>query len=186
MAPMARPSLTSRSRDMFISMAVLMVPIVLIIWFFTNNPDAEVEAVDVAPHLQVAEAEAPYPVLRAENLPEPWMPYRVQWTKKGERWIDGEAAVGNTWMLGYLGPDKIYYGIEQRDEQGAQMIARLTREGKATGETLEAAGGTWERYESADGRTRSLVRRDGEVVSVVYADASFEALDAFATSLTTN
>lgn len=182
---MARPKRNTRSRDMVISMVVLLVPLMLIMWLLTDDPEPDVTPVDVAPHLARAEEESPYPVLRAEALPEDWVPTRVAWAADGARWIDAEPARGNSWQLGYLGPDEIYYGVEQRDRDVAQAVNTLTREGEATGETVDAAGWTWERYESDDERTRSLVAREGDMVAVVSADTSFEALEAFATSLTT-
>lgn len=182
---MARPRSNSTARDMLISMAVLLVPIILIVWFFTSNPDPEPEAIDVGPHIQRAEAESPYPILRAENLPEPWVPLRAWWAQDGAPWADKEPASGNSWMLGYLGPDGIYYGIEQRDRLAGQTVTRLTRDGERVDGTLEAAGWTWERYVSPDGRTRSLVASEDDMVAVVHADTDFESLEAFVTSLST-
>lgn len=185
MARMARPSAKSSSRDMLISMAVLLVPIVLIVWFFTDNPEADLEAIDIGPRLEIAQEESPFPILYAENLPESWKPVRVGWAADGELWVDLEPANGNSWMVGYLGPDKVYYGIEQRDRLTGQLVDRLTREGERIDGTIDAAGLTWERYESEDGRTKSLVAHDGDMVAVVHADSDFGALDAFVTSLTT-
>ncbi|NLE98402.1 MAG: DUF4245 domain-containing protein [Propionibacterium sp.] len=182
---MARPSAKSSSRDMLISMAVLLVPIVLIVWLFTDNPESDLEAVDVAPLLELAEEAGVFPILRAEHLPEPWKPVRVGWAEDGRMWIDNQPSDGNAWMVGYLGPDGIYYGIEQRDRNVSQAITRLTREGTKVDGTVDAAGWTWERYESDDGRTVSLVAQEGDMAAVVYADSDFGALDAFVTSLTT-
>lgn len=185
MADMARPNAKSQSRDMVISMAVLLVPLLVIIWLFTDNPEPQAEAVDVAPQLARAEAESPYPILRANNLPEPWKPVRVAWAADGENWMGGEPADGNSWLVGYLGPDGIYYGVQQKDRNERQFIADVTRDGEPTGESVEALDLVWEAYESGDGRTTSLVARDGEVVSIVAADTDLEAVEAFVTSLTT-
>lgn len=183
---MARPNPKSRSTDMLISMAVLLIPIALILWFFTDNPEAEVEPIDIQPQLTRAEAESPYPVLRATNLPEGWEPVRAAWAKDGSKWIDDQAAVGNAWLLGYMGPDGIYYGVEQRDRAAGDVIVRITREGHETGETVEAAGMEWTSYESKDGRTTSLVSRDGDAVAVIAADTDLDAVAAFATTLGTD
>ncbi|WP_296136781.1 DUF4245 domain-containing protein [uncultured Tessaracoccus sp.] len=180
---MARPNPKSRAKDMFLSLAVLMVPLVLLIAFFTLDPEPQAEAVDVAPSLERAEAESPYPVLRATNLPDGWTPVRAAWARDGSRWIDGEAAVGNAWQLGYMGPDEIYYGLEQRDRAVGQAITRLTREGSATGATVEAAGLRWDAYESKDGRTTSLVAKEGEMVAVASADTDLDALTRYVTTL---
>lgn len=182
---MARPNPKSRVKDMLLSMAVLLVPLGLIIAFFTMNPQPKVEAIDVAPTLQRAEAEAPYPVLRAEHLPQGWKPIRVAWAKDGAKWIDDEPADGNAWMVGYMGPDEIYYGVEQRDRAAGELIARVTREGQETGETVEAAGLEWKAYTSKDGRTTSLVAQRDGWVAVVAADTNLDAVSAFTTTLST-
>lgn len=180
---MARPNPKSRAKDMFLSMGVLLVPLVLVIAFFTMNPDGEVEAIDIAPDLQRAEAEAPYPVLRAESLPDGWKPVRSAWAKDGAKWIDNKPADGNTWMAGYMGPDGVYYGIEQRDRGVENVVRRVTREGQETGRTVDAAGMQWQAYESSDGRTTSLVAKRDGWVAVVAADTHLDAITAFATSL---
>lgn len=180
---MAKPDPKSRSKDMFISMGVLLVPILAIIWFFTMNPEPKVEAIDVSPQLQRAESESPFPVLRAENLPDGWTPVRAAWAKDGALWIDKKPAMGNAWLVGYMGPDEIYYGVEQRDRAAGDVITRVTREGRETGETVEAAGLEWKSYESKDGRTTSLVAQSDGVVSVIAADTDLEAVTAFATTL---
>lgn len=181
---MARPNPNSRSRDMIISLGVLLVPILLIVWFFTSNPEAKPEPVDVRDKLSRAEAESPYPVLRATNLPDGWVPVRVAWAKAGSPWLDDKPADSNIWLLGYLGPDGIYYGVQQSDS-AADIVERATRQGKPTGEEVQAAGRTWQGYESLDGRTRSLVSRQEGVTSVVSADTSGDAVRAFAETLTT-
>ena len=186
MAAMARKRSNTRSRDMVISMGVLLVPLLLIMWFFTVNPEETAEAIDLDPYLEQAESADAYPVLRAEALPEEWVPVRAAWAADGERWLDGEAADGNSWQVGYMGPDDIYYGVEQRDRSAPRAIADLTRDGEATGDTIEAVGWTWERYESEDGRTKSLVATEGDMVAVVSADTGFDALEAFTTSLATD
>ena len=184
MAPMAGHNSRARARDMVISMLVLLVPIGLIYWFFTSNPDAKPEAVDVAPVLTVAQEQSPYPVLRPVNLPDGWVATRVAWAEDGENWIDGEPAVGNSWQVGYISPDGTYIGLQQRDRAASAFIDDLTRDGVASGTTDETAGRTWERWTSSDGRTNSLVWRDGDVAAVVAGDTGFEQLLAFAGSLT--
>ena len=183
MAAMARSNPKSRAKDMLLSMGVLLVPLALIIAFFTLNPDEDVAAIDMAPELQRAEAESPYSVLRAEQLPDGWKPVRAAWAKDGSKWIDNKPADGNAWLAGYMGPDGIYYGIEQRDRGVEDVIQRVTRRGRETGSTVEAAGLKWKSYESSDGRTTSLVAVQDNWVAVVAADTNLDAVRAFATTL---
>ena len=183
MADMARPTRKSRSRDMVISMAVLLVPIAIIVWWFTVTPEPEPQAVDVDGTLTRALAETPYPLLRAGDLGDGWIPARVAWAKEGDPWITSEPATGNWWQVGYLSPEQVYFGVQQRDGAAGAFVADTTREGKPLGGAVELAGRSWERFESDDGRTRSLVHADDEVTSIVTADTDFTQLEAFASTL---
>ncbi|MFV0428945.1 MAG: DUF4245 domain-containing protein [Arachnia sp.] len=174
----------ARGRDMVISLAVLFVPVVLVTWFFTHDPAPEVEAVDVAPVLAEAEAQSPYPVLHPEALE--WTPVRVAWAADGQRWITDEPAVGNSWQVGYLAPEGTYVGLQQRDRAPDEFLAAITRDGAPGGETTDAAGLTWQHWVSADGRTTSLVWRDGDLTAAITADADFDLLAAFAGTLTSS
>lgn len=169
---------------MVISMAVLLVPIIVIVWWFTVNPDPEPEAVDVDAVLSVAVDESPYPLLRSEDPGEGWTPVRVAWAAEGEPWITNEQATGNWWQVGYLSPDEVYFGVQQRDGATAAFVDDVTRDGDPLDATLDVAGLSWERYESADGRTRSLVSVGEDVTAVVTADTDFVELEAFAATLT--
>lgn len=168
---------------MVISMAVLIIPILAIVWFFQTAPEEAAEELDITPVLQQAENESPYPVLRPANLPEDWVPVRVAWAADGQRWINGEPAVGNSWQLGYLAPNDIYVGIQQRDRNAAAFITSITREGLAQDESFTVDGREWEHFISADSRTQSLVWRDGDVVAAVTADDEVELLLAFVGAL---
>lgn len=183
---MAGRNPNARARDMVISMAVILVPLALIAWLFTNDPDPQVEAVDVAPVLARAEAESPYPVLRAVALPADWTPVRVAWATDGNLWITDEPAVGNSWQLGYLAPNGVYLAVQQRDRAVESFVSDITQQGRRQGATTEVAGRTWEHWTSDDDRTRSLVWRDGDMVAVVSGNADFEQLDAFAGTLAAN
>lgn len=170
---------------MVISMAVLLIPLALISWLFTNNPEPTVETVEVAPVLAQAEAESPYPVLRATNLPNDWVPTRVAWAADQTQWITGEPAVGNSWQLGYLAPNGIYLAVQQRDRAVESFIADITQQGRRQPEVSDIAGRTWEHWISEDELTSALVWRDGDMVAVVAGNTDFDQLDAFAGALET-
>ncbi len=183
MGAMAGRNPNARGRDMVISMAVLIIPLALITWFFTVDPEPVVEPVDPGPTLAVAAEESPYPVLSPANLPADWTPTRVAWAADGERWITGEPAVGNSWQLGYLAPNEIYVAVQQRDRATQGFLRDVTREGVPEGSTVGIDGRDWERWVSADDRTRALVWRDGEMVAVVAGDTDFAQLEAFTGTL---
>ena len=181
---MARPSISnSRPRDMVISLGVLLVPILLISWWFTRTPaDAPVQTVDWQSVLGQSRTVAPYPLLGPVGLPDTWVATKAQWSKTGEPAVNQEAAPGNTWQLGMLSPDQVYVSLTQRDAAGPALIAQVSRSGRPDG--MSAIGGvTWSRWVSADDRTRSLSRVDGSVTTVVSADLSYAGLEAFASTL---
>lgn len=182
MARMARNQ-NSRARDMIISMAVILVPILVLVFVFTQPSEQKAERADVAGMLERATTESPYPLLVAEGLGDDWTPTRVAWAKDGTPFITSKPADGNSWQVGYLSPEAIYYGVQQRDRGAAAFVSSVTREGKDMGGGVEAAGRTWTRYESKDGRTRSLVSESGDVTSIVTADTDFVKLEAFAGTL---
>lgn len=183
MGRMAGRNPRSNVRDMALSMLVLLVPLLLIATFLTEDPKPAPEAVDVAPVLARAEAESPYPVLRTVGLPTDWVPVRVAWAADGRPWIDQEPAVGNSWQLGYLAPNGIYVAVQQRDRAVEGFVRTITRDGAAVGEPVAIAGRDWQPWVSGDERTRSLVWRDGGMVAVVTGDTDLDQLVAFAGAL---
>ena len=184
---MARPSISnSRPRDMVISLGVLLVPILLISWWFTRTPaDAPVQTVDWQYVLSQAQTVAPYPLLGPVGLPGTWVATKAQWSKTGEPAVNQGAAPGNTWQLGMLSPDQVYVSLTQRDAAGQALIDQISRTGRADG-TSSVNGTTWSRWVSADDRTRTLSRLDGSVTTVVSADLSYAGLEAFASTLTSS
>lgn len=167
---------------MVLSMAVLMVPVLIIVWFFARPGDEVVQPVDYRPVLATARAEAPYPVLAPSNLPDTWVANRVRWAKVGQPWIDGQPAPGNSWQLGFMSPGGVYVAIQQRDGQAASFVSQTTRQGRASGE-VTLAGFIWQRYTSADGRTKSLVAANGAMTAIVSGDTEIGELEAFASTL---
>jgi len=184
MVDMARPSISnSRPRDMLISLGVLLVPILLISWWFTRTPaDAPVQTVDWQSVLTQSRAVSPYPLLGPVGLPDTWVATKAQWSKTGEPAVNQEAAPGNTWQLGLLSPDQIYVSLTQRDAAGPALVAQISRSGVQDG-TSAVGGVTWTRWVSTDDRTRTLSRVDGSVTIVVSGDMSYAGLEAFASTL---
>ena len=173
-----------RPTDMVLSLAAILVPELLISWFFTRTPDSPpIRAVDWAPTLSAARAQAPYPVLAPANLPATWIPRKVVWAKPGEPGLDGQPATGHTWQLGVLSPDEVYLTVTQRDSGQATLVSGLTRSGAKDG-SATVGGSVWDRYVSGDGRTRALVRADVATATVVAGDTTYEGLAAFAATLT--
>ncbi|MDO4783634.1 MAG: DUF4245 domain-containing protein [Propionibacteriaceae bacterium] len=168
------------ARDMFWSMAVLLIPVLVIIAIYARPGDETPQRIDYLPVLTRAQQESPYPVLAPRNLPETWTPTRARWAKAGEAWLDGKPAAGNSWQLGFIDPEGIYIAVQQRDGAAiAAFVAQLTRDG-SPGETVTLGGREWQRYISADGRTRSLVHTGPRMSAIVAGDTGFAQLDSFA------
>ena len=165
------------------SLAVILVPLLIITFFFTRNlRDHPVTVVDYQPILAQARAQAPYPVLAPVGLPADWRSTRATWVKVGEADLNQEPSPRNAWTLGFLDPTDTYIGLYQGDAQIDDMVDSATREGRADGaSTIDSQA--WERRISPDGRTRSLVLVAPKVTTVVAGDVEYEALDAYASTL---
>jgi Protein of unknown function (DUF4245) len=172
--------------DLVRSLALILIPLVVITVLFTELPkDHPVEVIDPQPVLAEARQEAPYPVLAPANLPEDWRPIRVDWVPKGEPYLNGEPSLRNMWRLGYLNPDGVYVAVMQGDLEAEDFISAETRDGVADGQST-ISGQIWERRVSADDRSRFLVRHEPAVTTIVEGDTSYAALEAFAATLTSS
>ena len=167
---------------MLVAMAVLFVPVILITQLFTRNPEPPITPIDWKPVAQRAAADVEYEVLAPANLPEGWIATRARYVPTGRPMLGGDPAAGDTFQLGFLSPEQRYFAIDQRDIAPEPFVASVTREGSPQG-SVDALGRTWERMVSEDGRTRSLVSRGADAVTIVSGDLPYEALEAFATTL---
>jgi hypothetical protein len=168
--------------DLLKTLALVLVPIVVIAILFTRLPsDHPVKALDWKPVLATARHEAPYRVLAPTNLPDGWRATAVNWVKVGEPYL-GKPSVRNLWQLGMLSPDDVYLSIVQGDLQPDDLVREQTRAGVPDGSST-VDGQTWERRVSPDDRTRSLVRSDSTVTTIVVGDTSYTGLEAFAGTL---
>ncbi|HEU5485409.1 MAG TPA: DUF4245 domain-containing protein [Microlunatus sp.] len=180
---MARDKKPATGGDMVRSLLVLLIPVVLITWFFSRDlGDYPAQEVDYSPVLAQARREAPYPVLAPEGLPETWRPTQVSWIAEGQPHLNDEPSVRNLWQLGFLDPHDVFISVNQGDEQPERFVAEETRDGVVDGKSAVGEE-TWVRYVSPDERTRSLVRTAPEVTTVVVGDTTYEALEAFASTL---
>ena len=167
------------------SLAVILVPVVLITWFFTRSLGAPpVHTVDWKPVLAQARAEAGFPIYAPASLSG----YRVNkasWAKRGQAGPTGTPVTADQWELGALNPDSIYVEIDEQNRPDAGFVSDNTRKGAADGQS-NVSGMTWMRLVSSDDRTRSLVHTSGTVTVLVSGDLSYAALDSFAGMLTTS
>ncbi|HTF39512.1 MAG TPA: DUF4245 domain-containing protein [Propionibacteriaceae bacterium] len=180
---MARTTKQATAGDMIRSLALIVIPLAVIAIIFTNVPDdAPVEEVDWKPVLATARQQAPYEVLAPTNLPEGWRATRVNWVPLGRPYLNGEASPRNLWQIGFLTPQEVYIDLTQGDMRAQEMVDQQSREGTPDGNSV-IAGLTWQRLVSPDGRTRSLVLRGPATTAIVSANLPYEALEAYATTL---
>ncbi|HEY5979599.1 MAG TPA: DUF4245 domain-containing protein [Microlunatus sp.] len=183
---MARNKKPATSGDMVRTLLVILVPIVVITIFFSRYlDDYPVRVVAWQPVLAQAREQAPYPVLAPVGLPSTWRPTQATWAKQGEPWLNDEPSPRNLWQLGYLDPSDVFISVNQGDGRPEAFIDDTTREGIVDGRSA-VADQTWIRYVSPDERTRSLVRTTPDVTTIVVGDTTYEALEAFAGTLTAN
>jgi hypothetical protein len=179
----ARTTKQATAGDMIRSLALIVIPLAVIAIIFTNVPDdAPVEEVDWKPVLATARQQAPYEVLAPTNLPEGWRATRVNWVPLGRPYLNGEASPRNLWQIGFLTPQEVYIDLTQGDMGAQEMVDQQSREGTPDGNSV-IAGLTWQRLVSPDGRTRSLVLRGPATTAIVSANLPYEALEAYATTL---
>lgn len=179
----ARSRRNANSFDLLRSLALILIPIALVGAFMTINlDDAPIRPVNYTPQLTQAREEAPYPVLAPVGLPGEWVPTAARWTKLGGLGLNDEPSVRNEWQLGLLSPDRVYYALTQGDVETKRLVRDSTREGVEDGESV-IRGDVWQRLVSPDDRTRSLVKIDDDVSTIVSADTSYEGLEAYVSTL---
>jgi len=179
----ARTRSQASAGDMIRSLALILIPLVVITIIFTNTPnDHPVKEVDWKPVLAKAREEAPFEVLAPENLPNGWRATRVNWVPQGKPYLNGEASPRNLWQIGFLTPDDAFIDLNQGDARPQEMVDQQSREGTADGSSV-VGGKTWQRLISPDGRSRSLVLVNPNSTVVVTADLPYEALEAYASTL---
>jgi hypothetical protein len=182
----ARTARQATVGDLIRSLALLVIPLAVIAIIFTNVPDDHpVKEVDWKPVLATARKEAPFEVLAPTNLPAGWRATRVTWVPQGRPYLNGEASPRNLWQLGFLTPDEVFIDLNQGDVRPQEMVDQQSRGGTADG-TSVVAGQTWQRLVSPDQRTRSLMLREPNVTTVVSADLPYEALEAYASTLSSS
>jgi Protein of unknown function (DUF4245) len=186
MGTVAQANRLASPGDMVRSLAVILIPLVIVTVLFTNLPhDRPVTEVDWRPVLATARQDAPFPVLAPTNLPDGWRATQAGWTKVGEPDRNGQPSIRNLWQLGFLNQDNVFIGLDQGDISADDLVDEQTRAGIADGESM-VNGQIWQRLRSPDGRTRSLVRRDPKVTSIISGDLPYAALEAYGATLSTS
>jgi hypothetical protein len=164
------------------SLAVILIPVVIITYFFTRTPDAPVKTVDWTPVLTQARQQAPFEVLAPRAVPQDWRATKASWVAQGWPGLNGDPSPRNLWQLGFLDSTDTYVELDQGDLQGPDLVADKTRQGLPDGQST-VQGQVWERRISEDERTRSLVIATPAVTSIVTGDLPYADLESFAATL---
>ncbi|MSS46725.1 DUF4245 domain-containing protein [Cutibacterium sp. WCA-380-WT-3A] len=171
---------------MFLSLAVILIPVLLIVWFFTRTPDEpNIQQVDWTSMTASARSHARYPVLAPAVVPEDWRPTKARYANRGDRWVGNTISAGNRWELGFLTSQNVYLAVNQSDEPRRAFVAAVTRSATEDGK-VTVGRYTWVKMVSPDGRTRALTTTIGSSTAVIVADAEYPVLTDFAQMLTTS
>ena len=128
----ARTTRQATAGDMIRSLALIVIPLVVIAIIFTDVPDDHpVKEVDWKPVLATAQKQAPFDVLAPTNLPEGWRATRVNWVPQGRPYLNGEASPRNLWQIGFLSPDDVYIDLNQGDARPQEMVDLAVTGGNA-------------------------------------------------------
>jgi len=158
---------------MAISLAVLLLPILLIVLLFQYlGRDTEVVVVDPGP--SIAEAErAGLPVATPEELSDDWKP-----TSAVVRRDDGAI----TLRIGYVTPSGGFAQVVQSDADAEPLLRRELGEGKRPIGTERIRGQAWQRYPGRKGEA-ALVLLEPNRTILVLGSAPIEELRALARAL---
>ena len=160
--------------DMVRSMAVVLALVGVIVLVSTRpHPDA-VKVVETAPVVAMAAAQAEFPVVAPQNLPDGWRATSARW-EPTERSADAPVL-----HLGYVTPSEQYAQVSQSTATSPRYLAEQTGDGVSTG-SKDIAGTVWNTWENGD--RRSLVRAVGADETIVSGTAPWEELAILAASL---
>jgi hypothetical protein len=159
---------------MAMSLAVLLVPIVLLLVFYRVVLDGDKPvSVDAAPTIQQARAAAAFPVILPQGLNDDW--HTVSATFKQE-------TGGATLRLGYVDPESDPIQLVESSVPTAQLLPiELGKDPKAVS-TYRDGTRTWQRYDAREGENALLLLEKGRTVIVVGL-AESKTLESFAASL---
>lgn len=167
-------------RDMVLTMALIVVPILLVIWLMpTNTPKTAVSAIpdsDYQAMLTAARSQLPFTALSPTGLPASW-----------ELTSDDYQPAGSSaaeWRLGYQTAGGKYAEFEQTTESIGQFLSDQGSNATSSG-TVTVAGRPWQCYTGTTpgGLKTLLFLENGKSLEVVAGSAALPELETLAGSL---
>ncbi|GIG85761.1 DUF4245 domain-containing protein [Plantactinospora endophytica] len=148
------------TKDIVISLLVLLVPIALVIGFARVFLGADQPVViDPAPVLQEARAANAFPVSEPTGLGDGWRTVLAEFRRE---------AGGATLRIGYIAPDGGGVQMVQSSLPADGLLrSELTRDGRPLGGTVEVGGRSWQRYTARPDESALVLVEPGRTVLVV-------------------
>jgi Protein of unknown function (DUF4245) len=160
-------------RDMALSLAVLLVPIVLALLFyrFVLSGDAPV-TIDAAPTIQEAQSANVFPIA-VPRLGDDWHASSAAWQR---------TSAGATLRIGYVDPDSDPVQLVESDLAVPALIrAELTAAAAPAG-THQIGARAWQRYTGRPGEDALVLFEKGRTI-IIVGKTSTANLDALAAAL---
>jgi Protein of unknown function (DUF4245) len=171
--PARHGAMSNYARNMAISLAVLIVPLVVLVAFCSPSAD-ELATIDPSGTYQAAKSEAKFGIRIPAGLPDGWRATNSS-INRGD-----SGAV--TLRVSYLTPAGKFAQLLQSDVASDQLLPEELGGGTIQGMT-EVGGVTWQRYGGRRARETALVLLEPESSVLVVGDASIDELRALAASL---
>ena len=162
------------TRDMALSLAVLLVPIALLLVLYRVLFDGDKPvSVDAAATIQEARSAAVFPVVEPQGLGDDW--HTVSATFK-------RTADGATLRLGYVDPERDPIQLVESSVPTDKLLPAELGANPQPVSTFSDGARTWQRYDARKGENALLLLEKGRTI-IVVGEAESEALEAFAGSL---
>jgi hypothetical protein len=162
------------TRDMALSLAVLLVPIVLLLVFYRVVLDGDKPiSIDAGPTIQQARSAAAFPVVVPNGLGDDWHPVSATF----KRDIDGA-----TLRLGYVDPDSDPIQLVESSTPTEKLIPVELGANPRPVSTFSDGARTWQRYDSRKGENVLVLLEKGRTI-IIVGKAESESLETFASSL---
>lgn len=158
-------------RDILLSLAVLLIPIVVIVGL--TRACTSVTVVDPAGAIDQARADNRFPVLVPDGLDPGWRPVRAVYTTSGGT---------GTLRVGYLTPDDGAVQVVQTNEDPQAVLPREFGDDATPTGPVTIGGTQWRGYQ-VRGHERALAVTTGARTTIVQGQSSEAELEILAGSL---